>query len=195
MLELRSASGLKHQPDATYEVPLGASNSLFNDDTSDSVGYSDADHARDWDSRKSTSGFVFVLHGGAISWRSKLQGLVTCSTLEAEFVAASEASNEMIWLDRLLKDLDKRLSAKRLYCDNQGQWSWHTMGISVISQSRLTLENTTSKTLSNEARSTFSIVEPNSWSQTYSRSLFLKTNIKSFQQQWAWTFDKKYSNR
>ena len=87
---------------------------------SDSVGYSDADHARDWDSRKSTSGFVFVLHGGAISWRSKLQGLVTCSTLEAEFVAASEASNEMIWLDRLLKDLDKRLSAKRLYCDNQG---------------------------------------------------------------------------
>jgi hypothetical protein len=83
-------------------------------------GYTDADFAGDKDNRKSTSGFVFILNGGAISWKSKQQGLVACSTLEAEYIAASEAAKEAIWMERMLKDLDNQLSAKLLYADNQG---------------------------------------------------------------------------
>ncbi|RVW74857.1 Retrovirus-related Pol polyprotein from transposon TNT 1-94 [Vitis vinifera] len=54
-------------------------------------GYVDADFAGDIDSRKSTTGFVFTLGGTAISWVSNLQKIVTLSTTEAEYVAATEA--------------------------------------------------------------------------------------------------------
>ena len=54
-------------------------------------GYVDADFAGDIDSRKSTTGFVFTLGGTAISWASNLQKIVTLSTTEAEYVAATEA--------------------------------------------------------------------------------------------------------
>ncbi|RVX02449.1 Retrovirus-related Pol polyprotein from transposon TNT 1-94 [Vitis vinifera] len=59
-------------------------------------GYVDADFAGDIDSRKSTTGFVFTLGGTAISWTSNLQKIVTLSTIEAEYVAATEAGKEMI---------------------------------------------------------------------------------------------------
>ncbi|RVW24170.1 Retrovirus-related Pol polyprotein from transposon TNT 1-94 [Vitis vinifera] len=59
-------------------------------------GYVDADFAGDIDSRKSTTGFVFTLGGTAISWTSNLQKIVTLSTTEAEYVAATEAGKEMI---------------------------------------------------------------------------------------------------
>ncbi|RVW85369.1 Retrovirus-related Pol polyprotein from transposon TNT 1-94 [Vitis vinifera] len=61
-------------------------------------GYVDADFAGDIDSRKSTTGFVFTLGGTAISWTSNLQRLLLLSTTEAEYVAATEAGKEMIWL-------------------------------------------------------------------------------------------------
>ncbi|XP_047337371.1 secreted RxLR effector protein 161-like [Impatiens glandulifera] len=57
------------------------------------VGYSDSDFAGCPDSRRSTSGCVYTLVGGAISWRSAKQTLVTSSTMEAEFVAYFEASH------------------------------------------------------------------------------------------------------
>ena len=60
--------------------------------------YVDADFAGDIDSRKSTTGFVFTLGGIAISWASNLQKIVTLSTTEAEYVAATKAGKEMIWL-------------------------------------------------------------------------------------------------
>lgn len=61
-------------------------------------GYSDSDYAGDLDKRRSTSGYVFTLTGGAVSWRSQLQDCVTQSNTEAKYVAASEASKESIWL-------------------------------------------------------------------------------------------------
>eukprot|EP00253_Pinus_taeda_P004176 PITA_04176 len=52
----------------------------------------------DLDKRRSTSGYVFTLSGGAINWMSKLQNIVALSTTEAEYIAASHASKEAIWL-------------------------------------------------------------------------------------------------
>ncbi|RVW22059.1 Retrovirus-related Pol polyprotein from transposon TNT 1-94 [Vitis vinifera] len=71
-------------------------------------GYVDADFAGDIDSRKSTTGFVFTLGGTAISWTSNLQKIVTLSTTEAEYVAATEAGKEMIWLHGFLDELGKK---------------------------------------------------------------------------------------
>ena len=53
-------------------------------------GYVDANFAGDIDSRKSITGFIFTLGGTAISWASNLQKIVTLSTTEAEYVAATE---------------------------------------------------------------------------------------------------------
>lgn len=68
-------------------------------------GYSDSDWGNDRDSRKSTTGFVFTLGGGAISWASRRQTIVAQSTAEAEYVAACEAEMEgralmNIWTSR-----------------------------------------------------------------------------------------------
>ncbi|CAA0823280.1 cysteine-rich RLK (RECEPTOR-like protein kinase) 8, partial [Striga hermonthica] len=58
------------------------------------LGYIDSDFQADRDKSKSTSGFVFTLGGGAIVWRSVKQKCVADSTMEAEYVAASEAAKE-----------------------------------------------------------------------------------------------------
>ena len=70
--------------------------------------YVNADFASDIDSRKSTTGFVFTLGGTAISWVSNLQKIVTLSTTEAEYVAATEIGKEMIWLHVFLDELGKK---------------------------------------------------------------------------------------
>ncbi|KAH9733971.1 hypothetical protein KPL71_017220 [Citrus sinensis] len=62
------------------------------------VGYCDSDFARDLDKRRSTTGYVFTLGGGPISWRSILQSTIALSTTEAEYMAATEAVKEAIWL-------------------------------------------------------------------------------------------------
>ena len=59
-------------------------------------GFVDADMAGDVDGRKSTTGYVYTLGGTAVSWVSKLQKIVALSTTEAEYVAVTEASKEMV---------------------------------------------------------------------------------------------------
>ena len=71
-------------------------------------GYVDVDFAGDIDSTKSTTGFVFTLGGTVISWVSNLKKIVTFSTTEAEYVDATEAGNEMIWLHGFLDELGKK---------------------------------------------------------------------------------------
>lgn len=66
------------------------------------AGWVDADFAGDTETRKSTTGFLFTLHGGAISWRSRLQNIVLNSTAEAEYVAASDAVKESLWLRKVV---------------------------------------------------------------------------------------------
>lgn len=84
------------------------------------VGYCDADYAGDHDTRRSTTGYVFMLGSGAVSWCSKRQQSVSLSTTEAEYRAAASAAQESTWLVQLLKDLQQQSdSAVDLYCDNQ----------------------------------------------------------------------------
>ena len=60
-------------------------------------GYTDADGSSQ-EHRDAISGYVFLMNGGAISWSSKKQELVTSSTAESEYVAATHASKEALWL-------------------------------------------------------------------------------------------------
>ncbi|XP_057791180.1 uncharacterized mitochondrial protein AtMg00810-like [Salvia miltiorrhiza] len=69
------------------------------------VGYSDSDWAGDNDGRKSTSGFVFFMGDTAFTWMSKKQPIVTLSTCEAEYVAATSSVCHAVWLRSLLEEL------------------------------------------------------------------------------------------
>jgi hypothetical protein len=66
------------------------------------VGYTDSDYAGEEDTRRSTSGFIFLHLGGAISWGSTRQSCTALSTSEAEYIAASNATKEAIWVQRPL---------------------------------------------------------------------------------------------
>ena len=68
-------------------------------------GYSDADWACDLDTRRSTTGNVFKMSEGAISWLSQKQSTVALSTAEAEYIALSSATQEVVWLRQLLTDI------------------------------------------------------------------------------------------
>ncbi|KAL5567336.1 hypothetical protein UlMin_030500 [Ulmus minor] len=68
-------------------------------------GYSDSDSGGDIDDRKSTSGFVFFMGDTAFTWMSKKQPIVTLSSCEAEYVAATSCVCHAIWLRNLLKEL------------------------------------------------------------------------------------------
>ena len=81
-------------------------------------GYVDADFAGDINSRKSIIRFVFTLGGIAISWASNLQKIVTLSTTKAEYVAATKARKEMIWLHDFLDKLSKKQEMGILHNDS-----------------------------------------------------------------------------
>uniref|UniRef100_A0A6N2NK50 Reverse transcriptase Ty1/copia-type domain-containing protein n=1 Tax=Salix viminalis TaxID=40686 RepID=A0A6N2NK50_SALVM len=86
------------------------------------VGYSDSDFAGCVDSRKSTSGYIFLLAGGAISWRSSKQTIVATSTMEAEFIACYEATTQALWLKIFvggLKIVDSIERPIKIFCDNR----------------------------------------------------------------------------
>ncbi|XP_058726895.1 secreted RxLR effector protein 161-like [Vicia villosa] len=69
------------------------------------VGYSDSDWSGDLDDRKSTTGFVFFMGDTAFTWMSKKQPIVTLSTCEAKYVAATSCVCHAVWLRNLLKEL------------------------------------------------------------------------------------------
>lgn len=84
------------------------------------VGYCDADYAGDVDSRRSTTGYVFLIYGGAASWSSRLQPTVAASTVEAEYMSAAQAAKEALWLRKLCADLGIAGGKIQIYGDNQG---------------------------------------------------------------------------
>lgn len=82
--------------------------------------YCDSDWANDPETRKSTTGFVFTLAGGAVSWMSRRQTIVALSTAEAEYVAACEATMEAKAASNILQViLLKRTLKLRIGIDNQ----------------------------------------------------------------------------
>lgn len=82
-------------------------------------GFVDADGASQ-EHRHAITGYVYLIDGGAVSWASKKQELVTLSTAEAEYVAATHAAKEGIWLRRLIGEVFRPLTdPTTLYNDNQ----------------------------------------------------------------------------
>ncbi|GJY63398.1 zinc finger, CCHC-type containing protein [Tanacetum coccineum] len=84
-------------------------------------GYSDASWINNMEDHSSTSGWVFLLGGGAISWASKKQTCITSSTMESEFVALAAAGNEAEWLRNLVYEIPlwpKPMSTISIRCDS-----------------------------------------------------------------------------
>ena len=84
-------------------------------------GYTDAGFQTDPDDSKAQSGYVFTLNGGAVSWKSSKQNTVADSTMEAEYVVASEAMEEGYWIKKFVTELGVVPTAEdpmELYCDN-----------------------------------------------------------------------------
>lgn len=84
--------------DVKIEYRSGGSNAEL-------VSYSDADYAGDVETRRSTTGYVFSMANGPITWSAERQKLVTLSTTEAEYVAAATAAKELIWIRKLLSGI------------------------------------------------------------------------------------------
>jgi hypothetical protein len=82
--------------------------------------YSDAD-GMSQEMRRAISGYAFIIDGGAISWSTKKQELVTLSTVEAEYVALTYAAKEALWLRQFLEELFHPIEEPFIiYGDNQG---------------------------------------------------------------------------
>jgi hypothetical protein len=91
-------------------------------DSLEIVGYSDSDFAGCLDTDRSTSGYVFKLAGGAISWSSSKQNVMTSFTMYEEFVACYEVTEQAMWLRKFvpgLRVVDSIEMSLKLYYDNE----------------------------------------------------------------------------
>ena len=77
-------------------------------------GYSDSDWAGDVKDRKSTTGYLFTIAGGPVSWCSRKQTIVAVSTCEAEYISMSDTTKESVWLTKLVKDILKDINLPQL---------------------------------------------------------------------------------
>jgi hypothetical protein len=87
----------------------------------DIVGFSDSDFGGCVDTRRSTTGWIFMFGGAPVSWCSQRQKTVSLSTAEAEYIAASECAKEAIWIRGFVNDLPiPEIHVERLpiYMDN-----------------------------------------------------------------------------
>ena len=85
-------------------------------------GYSDANWISDSNETKSTSGYDFILGGGAVTWKSAKQNLIAPSSRDSEFIAMELAGNEAEWLKNFLADIplgSKPISSVSIHCDNK----------------------------------------------------------------------------
>ena len=86
-------------------------------------GYTESSFQSDPDDSRSTSGFLFTLNGGAVSWKSSKQPTTANSTTQAEYIAASDAAKEAVWLKKFITDLGVVPTISDpipLLCDNNG---------------------------------------------------------------------------
>ena len=85
------------------------------------IAYVDADYGGCRDTRRSTSGYVFMMAGGAVTWSSKRQTTVALSTVEAEYVAMSRCAQQMVWMHNWLDEVDIKHSLPGIIKgDNRG---------------------------------------------------------------------------
>ena len=82
-------------------------------------GFSDSNWVGSAVDRKSTYGYCFSMGSAMISWSSRKEGSIAQSTAEAEYIAASDACKETVWLRKLLYDLfGRKLDSTIIHCDN-----------------------------------------------------------------------------
>jgi Reverse transcriptase (RNA-dependent DNA polymerase)/gag-polypeptide of LTR copia-type/Integrase core domain/GAG-pre-integrase domain len=94
---------------------------IGNNMTPSLVGYCDSDWGSNIDDRRSITGYVFLLSGGAVSWQAKKQPTVALSSVEAEYMASTQATKEAIWWRTFLKELKVNTSSAILiFSDSQG---------------------------------------------------------------------------
>ncbi|GKC42726.1 putative retrotransposon protein [Tanacetum coccineum] len=97
--------------------------------------YTDAGYLMDADDLKSQTGYVFVLNGGAVDWKSAKQSSFATSSAEAEYIAAFDASKEAVWVRKFIFGLGVIPTMKKkpinMYCDNTG-------AIAIANESRIT---------------------------------------------------------
>jgi hypothetical protein len=92
---------------------------MYGGEQHDLIRYMDADRASQ-PHRHAISGHMFLIDGGAISWSSRKQELMTLSTAEAKYVMATHTAKEAIWLCHLIRELfPNSLTPTTLFCDNQ----------------------------------------------------------------------------
>jgi len=85
------------------------------------IDYSDSDCVGCIDTRKSTSGYVFTLASGVVSWRSAKHTLTATCTIEVEFVSYFEATSHGLWMKKFISELrvvDSISRPLKMYCDN-----------------------------------------------------------------------------
>jgi hypothetical protein len=82
--------------------------------------YADADWASDLESRRSTTGYLVLLSGTAISWNSRVQKTIALSSTEAEYMSLSDTCRQLVWMRSFLKELGMPVNAIPLCGDNQG---------------------------------------------------------------------------
>jgi hypothetical protein len=98
---------------ADYGLTFGGSSKTL-------VGHCNADYAGDLDSKRSTTGYVFLMFGGVVSWSSRLQPTVAVPTVEAEYLSAGQAVKETLWFQKLGADLGLDMGHVQIYYNNQG---------------------------------------------------------------------------
>jgi len=91
----------------------------FHSQNTSLTAFCDASYASDVDTRRSTTGYVFLMHGSSVSWSSRSQATVAVSTAEAEFQAAAAAVKEALWFRKLFSDLHLPSLPVPIACDNQ----------------------------------------------------------------------------
>ena len=89
-------------------------------DGTEIVGYCDADYGGDTTDRKSTMGYCTFIGENLVTWKTKKQKIVSCSSAESEYRAMRKLTNELTWLKALLKDFGIESSSPiTMHCDNQ----------------------------------------------------------------------------
>jgi hypothetical protein len=104
-----------------YKLTYGEATTSLKNRTLHFHGFCDSDWGADIDDRRSMTGYVFMLGGGAVSWQSKKQPTVALSSVEAEYMAATQATREAMWWRTLLHELGiQSYPTTVIHSDSQG---------------------------------------------------------------------------
>ncbi|GJR96370.1 ribonuclease H-like domain-containing protein, partial [Tanacetum coccineum] len=110
------------RPDIAYTVScLSKGVNVIRTSTSVNVlkAFTDADWARCTDTRKSVTGYCVFMNNSLVSWKSKKQNNISKSSIEAEYRDLAFVTSEVIWILKILKDLDcSNLLPVKVFCDN-----------------------------------------------------------------------------